>query len=128
MSYLHLEEENDSSVLKINAAFLQQNSVSILVIDDHALVRAAIAQALNSRPEVKNVVMAKNYVEAEANASRSHPDIICLDMQIDQCDSIAEISRLRKLYPDSRILALTDVEDEQEAFAAIMTGAQGYRS
>jgi DNA-binding NarL/FixJ family response regulator len=35
---------------------------------------------------------------------------------------------LRKLYPDSRILALTDVEDEQEAFAAIMTGAQGYRS
>ena len=70
MSYLHLEEEHESTVLEINAAFLQQNSVSILVIDDHALVRAAIAQALNSQPEVKKVVMAKNYVEAEANASR----------------------------------------------------------
>ena len=128
MSYLRLEEEHESSVLDINAAFLQQNPVSILVIDDHALVRAAIAQALNSQPEVKKVVMAKNYVEAEANASRLNPDIICLDMQIDQSDSIAEIPRLRKLYPDSRILALTDVEDEQEAFAAIMTGAQGYRS
>src|SRR5690348_13341213 len=95
MSYLHLEEEHESSVLDINAAFLQENPVSILVIDDHALVRAAIAQVLNPRPEVKKVVMAKNYVEAEANASRLSPDIICLDMQIDQCDSIAEIPRLR---------------------------------
>jgi DNA-binding NarL/FixJ family response regulator len=128
MSYLRLEEEHDSSILEIDATYLQQNSVSILVIDDHALVRAAIEQALTSQPEVKRVVMAKNYVEAEANAGRLQPDIICLDMQINQCDSIAEIPRLRKLYPDSRILALTDVEDEQEAFAAIMTGAQGYRS
>ena len=128
MSYLRLEEEHENSILEINATYLQQNSVSVLVIDDHALVRAAIEQALTPRPEFKDVVMTRNYVEAEANVGRVHPDIICLDMQIDQCDSIAEIPRLRKLYPDSRILALTDVEDEQEAFAAIMSGAQGYRS
>jgi len=51
-----------------------------------------------------------------------------LDMHIARSDSIAEIRRLRKLSPDSRIMALADVEDEQEAFAAIMAGAQGYRS
>ena len=43
-------------------------------------------------------------------------------------DGLAELGRLRKLAPASGIMALTDVEDEQEAFAAIMAGAQGYRS
>jgi len=39
-----------------------------------------------------------------------------------------EIQHLRNLSPNSRFMALTDVEDEQEGFAAIMSGAQGYRS
>lgn len=43
-------------------------------------------------------------------------------------EGIAEIGRLRKLSPESRIMALSDTEDEQEAFTAIMAGAQGYRS
>jgi DNA-binding NarL/FixJ family response regulator len=43
-------------------------------------------------------------------------------------DGIAEIRRLKKLSPASRIMAIADEQDEQEAFAAIMAGAQGYRS
>ena len=128
MSYLRLDEEHESDFLEITASNLQQMPVTILVVDDHALVRAAIGHALTPQPEVKIVVMAQDYTEAEVYASRLHPDIICLDMQIAHSDSIAEIPRLRKLSPDSRILVLTDVEDEQEAFAAIMMGAQGYRS
>src|SRR5215470_13226449 len=125
---LRLDEERESNLLETNAADLPVMPVTVLVVDDHTLVRAAISQALSSRAEVKLVVTAQYYVEAEAHSVRLHPEIIFLDMQIAHCDGIAEISRLRKLSPDSRILALTDVEDEQEAFAAIMTGAQGYRS
>jgi DNA-binding NarL/FixJ family response regulator len=97
-------------------------------VDDHALIRAAISQVLTSQPEVRLVATAKNYAEAEQQAAKLYPDIIWLDMHIARGDGIAEIRRLRQLSPNSHIMALADVEDEQEAFAAIMVGAQGYRS
>ncbi|MBV9688715.1 MAG: response regulator transcription factor [Ktedonobacteraceae bacterium] len=102
--------------------------ITVLVVDDHPLVRSAISHALSSQPEIKLVVTVQNYTEAEEQASQLLPDIIWLDMHITHGDSIAEIRFLNKLSPSSRIIVLADREDEQEAFAAIMMGAQGYRS
>ena len=128
MSYKPAEQEFDDGVSKTGSVGIVTGPVSVLVVDDHALVRAAISQVLSTRSEIKLVITAQNYVEAEAQVVKFHPDIIWLDMHVARSDSLAEIHRLRKLSPDSRIIALADVENEQEAFAAIMAGAQGYRS
>jgi two-component system response regulator DegU len=103
-------------------------AMSVLVVDDHSLVRTAISQVLAPQAEVKLVVTAKNYIEAEALTAKIRPDVIWLDMNVSHSNSITEIHRLRGISPNSRIIALTDVEDEQEGFSAIMSGAQGYRS
>ncbi len=102
--------------------------LTILIVDDHALVRSALSQVLTSQPEVERIVLAADYAEAERQTAQEHPEIIWLDLHIAHADSRAEIGRLRHLAPACRIMALTDVEDEQEAFAAIMAGAQGYGS
>jgi DNA-binding NarL/FixJ family response regulator len=102
--------------------------LTILIVDDHALVRSALSQVLTSQPEVERIVLAADYTEAERQTAQVHPEIIWLDLHIVHADSSTEIGRLRQLAPDCRIMALTDVEDEEEAFAAIMAGAQGYRS
>ena len=128
MTFLRLEQLSESSLVETNPSTPVVRSVSVLVVDDHALIRAAISQVLSSQHEVRQVVSSQNYSEAEAQTSRIHPDIILLDMHVAHSDSIAEIHRLRRLSPDSRIVALADVEDEREAFATIMAGAQGYRS
>ena len=128
MSYLRIAQETEIDLVEVRAGEMLVSPLSVLIVDDHALVRAAIGQALTPRPEVKLVVTAQNYTEAEAQAARLHPDIIWLDMNVAHGDSISEIHRLRRLSVDSRIIALADTEDEQEAFAAIMAGAQGYRS
>src|SRR5260370_6597225 len=128
MSYPFLDQKAESGFLEPNASALPLESVTVLIIDDHALVRSAISQVLIPHSEFKEVVTVQNYAEAELQAATLYPDIIWLDMHITHCDGISEISRLRKLSPDSRIMALADVEDEQEAFAAVMAGAQGYRS
>lgn len=128
MSYRLLDQESANSILVDEAATSVIGSVSVLVVDDHALIRAAIGQVLGSQPEIKQVVAVNDYARAEEQVTKLLPDIIWLDMGIASHDGIAEIRRLRKLSPDSRILALADVEDEQEAFATIMAGAQGYRS
>jgi|SRR6266516_6507702 len=128
MSYLPLAPSSDKRSLAESTTIPEISPVSVLVVDDHALIRAAISQILTPQSEVKLVAAAQNYTEAEALTAKLHPDIIWLDMHVSQGDSIAEIHRLRKLSPDSCIMALADVEDEQEGFAAIMAGAQGYRS
>jgi len=73
-------------------------------------------------------VVAQNYFEAEAQTAKHYPDVIWLDLHVARLDGIAEIYRLRKLAPATCIIVLADVEKEQEAFAAIMAGAQGYCS
>jgi DNA-binding NarL/FixJ family response regulator len=128
MSHTPLDQESEGSFLDNGVSTLLMRSITVLVVDDHALVRAAISHVLTSQPEIKRVVTAQNYAEAREQVAKLYPDIIWLDMHIARSDSIAEIRRLRKLSPDSRIMALADVEDKQEAFAAIMAGAQGYRS
>lgn len=111
-----------------DTARLLVRSLTILIVDDHTLVRAAIGQILSSQQEIKRVVIAKNYPEAEKQAAHLLPDIIWLDLHIGHADGIAEIGQLRKLSAASRIMALADAEDEQQAFVAIMAGAQGYCS
>lgn len=128
MSYKLADQEFEDGFIETGNGSLATVLVSVLVVDDHALVRAAISQVLSTRTEIKLVVTAQNYAEAEAQAAKLYPDIIWLDMHVAHSDSLAEIHRLRKLSPNSRIIALADVENEQEAFAAIMAGAQGYRS
>ena len=114
--------------MEIAASTLPITPMIVLVVDDHALVRAAISQVLTSQAAIKRVVLAENYAEAEKQTAHLSPEIIWLDLHMAHGDSIAEIGRLKKLSPTSRIMTLADVEDEQEAFAAILAGAQGYRS
>ncbi len=127
MSALSLVQEAGHCGPEIKVSMLPR-PIIVLIVDDHALVRSAVSQVLTSQPEVERIVMAQNYAEAEAQAAQLHPEIIWLDLHMEHADSYAEIERLKELSPTSRIMALADVEDEQEAFAAIMVGAQGYRS
>lgn len=103
-------------------------NLTILVVDAHAPSRMAISQALTSQPAIKLVATAQNYSVAEKQTAQLSPDIIWLDLNTGQPDGIAEIHRLKKLSAGSRIMAITAKEDEQEAFAAIVAGAQGYLS
>jgi DNA-binding NarL/FixJ family response regulator len=127
MPYWDLAQESGHRLQEISASALPR-PITILIVDDHALVRSALSEVLASQSEVEHIVMAHNYAEAEQKTAQLHPDIIWLDLHIAHAESRAEISRLRQLAVASRIMALTDVEDEQEAFVAIMAGAQGYRS
>ncbi len=124
---MDLAQESKQHLLESQTSRLP-GPLTILIVDDHALVRSALSQALTSQPEVERIVMASDYAEAERQTAQQHPEIIWLDLHIAHADSSAEIGRLRQLAPACRIMALTDVEDEQEAFAAIMAGAQGYGS
>src|SRR5258708_10538122 len=125
MSHLTFAREAENAFLEASTSTVPLRHIIVMVVDDHPLIRSAFGQALTPQPEVKLVVTVHDYTEAEAQVAQLQPDTIWLDMHIAHGDGIAEIHRLRKLYPGSRVIALADVEDEQEAFAAIMAAAPG---
>jgi len=106
--------------------YMLVTNLTVLVVDTHARSRTATSRALTSQPAIKLVVKAQNYTIAEKYTAQLSPDIIWFKLKAGQSDSIAEIYRLKKLSPTSHIMAITAKEDEQEAFAAIIAGAQGY--
>lgn len=107
---------------------MQVNNITVLVVDSRNHISIAIGQMLTPQPPIKLVVTVQNYAEAEEQAAQLCPDIIWLEMNTEQSNGIAEIRRLKNLSPNSRIIAIADEEEEQEAYAAIMAGAQGYGS
>lgn len=128
MSQAGLEQVSVSKFLFTGISALAVGSITVLIVDDHVLIRQAISHILSSQSEIERVFAAQDYAEAREHATKLQPDIIWLDMHINHSNSITEIAQLRKLSPTSRIIVLADQEDEQEAFAVIMAGAQGYRS
>jgi DNA-binding NarL/FixJ family response regulator len=98
----------------------------ILLADDHILFRKGLAQLLNSQPDFQVIGEAADGLEAREKARELMPDLILMDIDMPRCDG-REATRLIKAdLPYVVIVILTVSDDEQDLFAAIKNGAQGY--
>jgi DNA-binding NarL/FixJ family response regulator len=100
--------------------------VRVLLVDDQALFREALATLLGARPEVVVVGEAGNGAEALARSAELAPDVVLMDLHMPVLDGIAAIRRLRVEQPGIRVLALTTFDDDEDVFAALRAGAVGY--
>jgi DNA-binding NarL/FixJ family response regulator len=100
--------------------------VRVLLVDDQALFREALATLLGARPEVTVVGEAGDGAEALARSAELRPDVVLMDLHMPVLDGIAAIRRLRAEQPGVRVLALTTFDDDEDVFAALRAGAVGY--
>src|SRR3954464_12833331 len=100
--------------------------VRVLLADDQALFREALATLLGARPEVTVVGEAEDGAEALARAAALQPDVVLMDLHMPVLDGIAATRRLRAEQPGVRVLALTTFDDDEDGFAALRAGAVGY--
>jgi DNA-binding NarL/FixJ family response regulator len=98
----------------------------VLLADDQALFREALATLLGARPEVAVVGEAGDGAEALARSAELRPDVVLMDLHMPVLDGIAAIRRLRVEQPAVRVLALTTFDDDEDVFAALRAGAVGY--
>jgi DNA-binding NarL/FixJ family response regulator len=97
----------------------------ILLADDHALVRDGIASLL--RAWGHDVVgQAADGVEAVRLAVELHPELVLMDVRMPMQTGIEATRRIKADQPEVAIVMLTVSEDEDDLFAAIKAGAQGY--
>jgi len=101
--------------------------ISILIVDDHHLVREGLAALLDVKPDVEVVGVAADGDEAVAKAAVLRPDVILLDLVMPNKDGIAAIHEIREQNPEAKILVLSSFSQEDKVRAAIKAGAMGYQ-
>ncbi|GAB2960224.1 response regulator [Saccharothrix stipae] len=104
----------------------QTTPVRVLIVDDQALFREALATLLEVQPEIEVVGEAGDGEQAVRLCGELAPDVVLMDLRMPVLDGIAATDRLRVEQPGVRVLALTTFDDDADVFAALRAGAVGY--
>ena len=100
--------------------------IRILLVDDHAVVRAGLHMLLAADPELQIVGEAENGAEALRLVGELEPDVVLMDISMPDMTGIEATRRIKADQPDVAVLALTMHEDDQYFFEMLAAGASGY--
>lgn len=100
--------------------------ISIVIADDHPLVREGIRKILELEPGIQVVAEAGNGQEAIAMARRHRPDVILIDINMPGLNGIEATKVIRRELPQTGILALTIHDDEEYIIELLKCGVSGY--
>jgi DNA-binding NarL/FixJ family response regulator len=104
---------------------VEAGPMRVVLVDDHALVRGAIAQALQA-PDVEVVGSFGSAEEAMAAAPALRPDLVLMDIDLPGLSGLEAVRELAPRLPDTRIVMLTVSTDRRDLLDAIRHGAAGY--
>ncbi|MFN3331387.1 MAG: response regulator [Caldilinea sp.] len=100
--------------------------IRILIVDDHAIVRAGIRVLLQLQPEFEVVGEAEDGQEALRQVQQLAPDIVLMDIGMPGMDGLAATRAILQNYPQVRIIALTQHENREYVLPTLRAGAKGY--
>jgi DNA-binding NarL/FixJ family response regulator len=104
----------------------QDDRTSIVIVDDHALLREGLREILQRQDDMRVVSEAADSVTAVALAEREHPDIVLLDIEIPGGTATSTVSEIRSRSPGSDVIILSMYEGPQLVQALLTAGIRGY--
>ncbi|MBL7255426.1 response regulator [Paractinoplanes lichenicola] len=100
--------------------------VRVLLVDDQALFREALAVLLGAAAGLEVVGEAGDGEEAVRQVAATGPDVVLMDLRMPVLDGVAATRRIRAEHPATQVIALTTFDDDADVFAALRAGALGY--
>lgn len=101
-------------------------SASIVIADDHDVVRMGLRAILESRPEFEVAGEASNGVEAIEAVESLKPDILVLDLEMPELGGLEVLDRIRCSSPETRTIVFSMHGEEEYALRSLRSGAAGY--
>lgn len=102
------------------------NTIRIMLVDDHAVVRSGLSAFLMVNPDLELVGEAEDGQQAVTRASLLQPDVILMDLMMPVMDGIAATQAIKRQYPAIQIIALTSFQEDELVQGALKAGAVGY--
>ncbi len=103
-----------------------KRKIRILIVDDHAMVRFALAEAIAGESDLVLVAEAANGNEALEHYRKHRPDVVTMDFHLPGADGVVTTAWLRNEFADARVLLLSVFEGEEDIWRAVQAGALGY--
>jgi DNA-binding NarL/FixJ family response regulator len=101
-------------------------TLRILLVDDHALVRAGMRSLLHDIADIEVVAEASDGAEALAAAERERPDVVLMDIAMKGMNGLEAAARLRERQPEAKIIILSMHTSEEYVLLALRAGAAAY--
>ena len=100
--------------------------ISVLLVDDHAMVRQGVRAFLVTQPDLSVVGEAGSGEEAVKLAAQHIPDVILMDLIMPDLDGVETTRRVKQVSPRSQIVVLTSYHEDEHIFPALKAGALSY--
>lgn len=100
--------------------------ISLLIVDDHAIVRQGLRTLLELMPDIAIAGEAANGAAAVEMVSRLHPDVVLMDLVMPVMDGIQAIRQIAALGLGTRVIALTSFMEDEQIVPAIQAGATSF--
>ncbi len=100
--------------------------ISILLVDDHALMREGLRQLLECEDDMRVVAEAVNGLDAMLQVRKLRPDVVLMDISMPVVDGLAVTRQITNEYPEVAVIMLTMFRQQQQVLQAMRNGARGY--
>ena len=100
--------------------------ISVLIVDDHAVVRQGVRAFLDTQPDIQVVAEADSGAAAVREAIRPAPDVVLMDLVMPGMDGVQATREIKRVSPRSQVIVLTSYHDDDHIFPAIRAGALSY--
>jgi len=100
--------------------------ITVLLVDDHSVVRAGVRGMLAGEPDVTVVGEAASAAEAVVSVAALAPDVVLMDLRMPGGDGVAATRRILAGSPATRVVVLTTYETDGDILPAVEAGAAGY--
>jgi two-component system NarL family response regulator len=105
---------------------LTPESIRVLIVEDHNVVRQGLVALLNVAEGLKVVGEAADGVEAVAQIRKHQPDITLIDLRLPRMSGVDVIERIRMETPQARFIVLTTYDGDEDIYRALKAGARAY--
>lgn len=104
----------------------QSNTIRLLVVDDHPVVRQGLVGMLEEAPDITVVGQASNGREAVEIFRQQQPDLTLMDLRMPEMDGVATITAICSEFHSARIVILSTYDSDEDIYRGLRAGAKGY--
>lgn len=99
------------------------DNIKVLIVDDHEMVRMGLATYLDTESDIEIIGEANNGKVGVERAVELKPDVILMDLVMDEMDGIEATKEVKKQLPDCKVIVLTSFIEQDKVFPVIEAGA-----